>query len=154
MSHRFLAALFSLVAVLSSLAANAQSRQPPVVRIEAGAIDSAFRSIATTPTEFAREFAVEDKTQYQFVVLSRSTTGPSELHDDWSDIVFVRSGSAILQTGMRLLEKSLQIKESGEGPQSLTQRIRSRVQVMSLSFPRGSLTSGSPKVKSHFPISS
>jgi hypothetical protein len=147
MSHRFLAALFSLVAVLSSLAANAQSRQPPVVRIEAGAIDSAFRSIATTPTEFAREFAVEDKTQYQFVVLSRSTTGPAELHDDWSDIIFVRSGGAILQTGMRLLEKKL-------APQSLTQRIRSRVQVMSLSFPRGSLTSGSPKVKSHFPISS
>jgi uncharacterized RmlC-like cupin family protein len=115
MSHRFLAALFSLVAVLSSLAANAQSRQPPVVRIEAGAIDSAFRSIATTPTEFAREFAVEDKTQYQFVVLSRSTTGPAELHDDWSDIIFVRSGGAILQTGMRLLEKKLADKGEWRG---------------------------------------
>jgi mannose-6-phosphate isomerase-like protein (cupin superfamily) len=115
MGHRLLGALFSVTVVLSSVAANAQSRQPSVVRVEAGAIDSAFRSIATTPAEFAREFAVEDKTQYQFVVLSRSTTGPAELHDDWSDIIIVRSGSAILQTGMRLLETKLADKGEWRG---------------------------------------
>ena len=105
MRHQLFGSLFSIAAMFASPAANAQSHQSQVVRIEAAAIDSAFRSIAATPAEFAREFAMQDKTRYQFVVLSRSATGPAELHEDWSDIVFVRSGSAILQTGMRLVEQ-------------------------------------------------
>jgi uncharacterized RmlC-like cupin family protein len=105
MNNRLSGVLLGIVTILSPIAANAQSHQPPVIRIEAGAIDSAFQSIAKTPAEFAREFSLEDKTRFQFVVLSRFTTGPAELHDDWSDIIFVRGGGAILQTGLTLLEK-------------------------------------------------
>ncbi len=45
-------------------------------------------------------------------MLSRSETGPAELHDDWSDIVFVRSGRAILQTGLKLVGRK--VAEKGE----------------------------------------
>jgi uncharacterized RmlC-like cupin family protein len=112
--HRYLKVLIILAPLLPSLA-NAQSKQSPVIRIEAGAIDSAFQSIATNPAEFARVFTLEDKTRYQFVVLSRSSTGPAELHDDWSDIIFVRGGGAILQTGGRLVEKKLADKGEWRG---------------------------------------
>lgn len=112
MRQRLLRTMLTLAPLILSGAARAQSSESPVVRIEGSAIDSAFRSIATTPANFAREFAAGDKKQYQFVVLARSTTGPAELHDDWSDIVFVRHGSAILQTGLKLVEKKL--AEKGE----------------------------------------
>ena len=115
MRHRLLATLAALAAAFSSVRAEAQLAQPSVVRVEASAIDSAFRSIATTPAQFAREFTLKDKTQYQFVVLSRSATGPAELHDDWSDIIFVRSGNAVLKTGLELSEKTLADKGEWRG---------------------------------------
>jgi len=97
--------LCMFVLVSPWISVQSQSRQSPVVRIGAGAIDSAFRSIALTPGEFARELNAGDKGSYQFVVLSRSATGPAELHDDWTDIIFVQNGRAILQTGLSLVEK-------------------------------------------------
>jgi uncharacterized RmlC-like cupin family protein len=103
--RQILRTLLTLVPMIPSASAHAQSRTSPVVRIEASAIDSAFRSIAATPAEFARELAAGDKAKYQFIVLSRSTTGPAELHDDWTDVIFVRSGSANLRTGLTLVER-------------------------------------------------
>lgn len=84
---------------------HAQNRPSAVVRIAGNSIDSAFTSIAATPGEFLRELPIGDKNSYQFVVLSRWVMGPAEVHDHWADIVFVRSGSATLRTGMRLIDR-------------------------------------------------
>ena len=115
MRHILPKALLVLVILSPWASGEAQSGPSPVVRIGAGAIDSAFRSIALTPAEFAREIAAGDKGLYQFVVLSRSITGPAELHDEWTDIIFVRSGHAILQTGLRLVERKAANKGEWRG---------------------------------------
>lgn len=72
-----------------------------VVRITGGAMDSAFRSLAASKSssDIARDLPTGDFTRYQFVALSRRAAGPAELHENWSDIVFVRTGAAVLRTG-------------------------------------------------------
>lgn len=72
-----------------------------VVRVSGGAVDSAFRSLAAShnAADFARDLPTGDVSRYQLVVLSRRAAGAAELHQRWSDVVFVRSGSATLTTG-------------------------------------------------------
>ncbi len=89
--------------LLSASSVGAQtSNRLDAVRVSAASVDSAFRSIARTPADVARELpGVPD--QYQVIVLSRQTAGVAEIHERWTDIVFVRRGSGILQTGAVLV---------------------------------------------------
>jgi mannose-6-phosphate isomerase-like protein (cupin superfamily) len=81
-----------------------------VVRVTGGAIDSAFRSLAASKSsaDIARDLPTGDLTRYQLVVLSRRIAGPAELHERWSDVVFVRSGAAVLRTGRVLAGQRVQ----------------------------------------------
>ena len=96
--------LLALVMIVSTTEAHGQSRGN-VVGISGAAVDSALRELASNPTEIARELPNEAPNRYQFVVLRKSVVTPAEIHERWSDIVFVRSGSAVLETGRVLIGK-------------------------------------------------
>jgi mannose-6-phosphate isomerase-like protein (cupin superfamily) len=78
-----------------------------VALIPAQAIVAAERSLAaaTSPEDVARELPSGDPSRYQFVVLSRRAAAAAELHDRWADVVFVRSGRAVLRTGHSLAQR-------------------------------------------------
>ena len=78
-----------------------------VVSLSGAAVDSALHELATRPAEVARELSTESPNRYQVVVLRKRVATSAEIHERWTDIVFVRSGSAILQTGGRLVDKRL-----------------------------------------------
>jgi mannose-6-phosphate isomerase-like protein (cupin superfamily) len=76
-----------------------------VVQISGSSIDSAFRDLMRNPAEVARELPAGASDRYQVVVLKKQATTPAEIHERWTDIVFVRTGNAVLQTGETLVGK-------------------------------------------------
>ena len=96
--------LLALVMIASTAEAHGQSRGN-VVRISGAAVDSALRELASNPTDVARVLSNEAPNRYQFVVLRKRVVTPAEIHERWTDIVFVRSGSAVLETGRVLIGK-------------------------------------------------
>lgn len=102
------------------------ARDTAIVRVSGGAIDSALRSLAASRSfaDIARDLPAGDLSQYQVVVLSRRVAGPAELHERWSDVVFVRSGGAILRTGPGLADPRAQ----GQGEYSGNTIMRARDQ--------------------------
>lgn len=87
----------------------AKAQQAPldtsVVHIEHGAIDSAFQAIESTPAVFFRDLATGDATRYQLVIVSRRAEAAAELHEHWSDVVWVRAGRAVLRTARGLQQR-------------------------------------------------
>jgi mannose-6-phosphate isomerase-like protein (cupin superfamily) len=75
-----------------------------VISIPGTAIDVALRELTASraPGDIARVLPTGDSAQYQFVVLRRQLAAGAELHEHWSDVVFVRTGQAILRTGRTL----------------------------------------------------
>ena len=111
----------AFVAILSGNASAHRRALPPtsapdttIMRVSGGAIDSALRSLAasTSSSDIARDLPTGDLTRYQVVVLSRRVVAAAELHERWSDVVFVRSGAAVLRTGRVLAGQ--QSKGQGE----------------------------------------
>jgi mannose-6-phosphate isomerase-like protein (cupin superfamily) len=93
----------------SSPRAKAQGAGPDTVvaLIPGPSIDEAVRSLeqAASAEDIARELPTGDASRYQFIVLSRRVAAPAELHESWADVVFVRSGNAVLRTGHALSER-------------------------------------------------
>ena len=75
-----------------------------VVHVTAGAIDSAFRDVAAAPPE-ARDLPTGALAHYQAIVLSRRTASEAEVHERWTDVVFVKRGAAVLRTGRALFRR-------------------------------------------------
>jgi mannose-6-phosphate isomerase-like protein (cupin superfamily) len=100
--------LLALVMLTSKAEAQGQARGD-VISVSGAAVDSAFHDLAMKPADVARELPTEAQNRYQLVVLRKRIVTPAEIHERWTDIVFVRSGSAILETGRGLIAR----KESG-----------------------------------------
>lgn len=96
-------ALFAAV-LPTQAGAQARGRDTVVVRVTGGAIDSAFRSIASVQPN-ARDLPTGALGSYGLIVLARRTTDAAELHERWTDVVFVRSGTAVLRTGRTLVRR-------------------------------------------------
>lgn len=92
----------------------AAGTMPGIGRASGAAIDSALRSLATNPEPNARDLPLTGASlgSYQLVVLARHSTGAAELHDQWDDVVLVRSGAALLRTGRALVAQKE--REPGE----------------------------------------
>ena len=97
-----------------------------VVRVSGAAVDSAFRSLAASksPADIARDLPTGDVSRYQLVALSRRVAAAAELHEQWSDVVFVRSGTAVLRTGRTLTRR----RALGQGEYSGAEIARGRDQ--------------------------
>ena len=95
-------------------AAPSAGMMPGVGRASGAVIDSASRSLVTKPEPNARQLPVAGAAanSYQLVVLARSATGEAEIHDEWDDIVLVKSGTALMRTGRALVGG--QQREPGE----------------------------------------
>lgn len=76
-----------------------------VVSLSGAAVDSALQELVLKPAEVARELWTEAPNLYQVVVLLKRLATAAEIHERWTDIVFVRSGSAVLLTGEVLVGK-------------------------------------------------
>jgi uncharacterized RmlC-like cupin family protein len=92
----------------------ADGTMPGIGRVTRIAIDSAFDLLAATPEPNARVLPINGASPagYQFVALARRSTGAAELHDEWDDVVLVRSGTALLRTGRALVARKQ--RERGE----------------------------------------
>ncbi len=94
--------LLAVMMITSTTGAQGQTRGN-VISLSGAAVDSALDELATKPAEGARELSTEAPNRYQVVVLRKSAATPAEIHERWTDIVFVRCGSAVLQTGQGLV---------------------------------------------------
>ncbi|MEO5902709.1 MAG: hypothetical protein ABIQ55_01725 [Gemmatimonadaceae bacterium] len=104
--------LLALMMITSTTEAQSPARGK-VVRISGAAVDSAFRELTINPADVARELPTEAPGRYQFVVLRKRVATPAEIHERWTDIVFVRSGRAVLEAGQGLIgRKGLALGES------------------------------------------
>jgi mannose-6-phosphate isomerase-like protein (cupin superfamily) len=99
----FRLAALGIITVATPALAQTPRRGTEVVRVSGGAIDSAFRALAATPGANARDLPTGALDRYQLIVLARRAVELAELHERWTDVVLVRSGSATLRTGPSLV---------------------------------------------------
>ena len=90
----------------------AQTRPEKLIeRVSAGTIDAALRDImaaqaASTDAAVSHEFVIDsaaiEHPRLRYWVASRLRSAGAEIHEQWSDVVFVTEGKAILRTGRKL----------------------------------------------------
>ncbi len=116
--------LLTVMMIISTTAAGGQT-SGNVVSVSGAAVDSALRELAVNPADFSRELSTGAPNRYQLVVLRKSVATSAEIHERWTDIVFIRGGSAVLQTGEGLVGQKQMARSEWTGSAVKNPRSRS-----------------------------
>lgn len=96
----------------------------PVIHVPAAVTESTFRELAKARTargaaipalEVAIDTATTGDPRFRYWVAARRETAVAEIHEEWTDVVFVRSGTAVLRTGPRLADGRLEAPHEWRG---------------------------------------
>ena len=111
------------IALVGRTRAQGASPAAAVIHIRAAAIAAGFHQLAQAQHAapggpVALELAIDTAAhspRYRYWVASRQETGAAEIHDRWTDVVFVQSGTAVLRTGPRLSDGRLEAPHEWRG---------------------------------------